>query len=472
VAAVSVLEQLGEVLVRMQPPSAGTRERLGIHVLDTIGACIAGFSSTEGLALQDLCHHGLSAMGATPLDLIALRSAATRLTEIDDIHLPSCTTAGAVVLATATVLAQQLPATSADDFALALQAGYELMTRLGLAIRGPEILYRGIWPTYFVAPLGAAAVTARLLRLNATQSARALALALTLSTGAPGAASHSGQNARWLQLGWAARSGTAAALAAARGYGCDCSLLDGDFLARTHGIECDIAALPNQVSADHGAIFALSIKPYCAAKQCIAAMQALRTLLDGGIAVDDIVAIRVEVPPSYAGMLAHADPASSRLGRIASVSYQLALVALRRDLLQDIHRADLSGDPAIAGFMRLTVVAPDESLAVHYPRHWPARVEVSLRNGRCERCLVSDAEGDPTHAFGRETVLAKFRALTQVSLGLQRADALAEDCLASVSDDGALQRLCAKLHQMASFRADSAEGARVTAAAVTRQTEL
>ena len=36
------------------------------------------------------------------------------------------------------------------------------MVRLGLAIGGPTVLYRGIWPTYFAAPFGVAAVAARL----------------------------------------------------------------------------------------------------------------------------------------------------------------------------------------------------------------------------------------------------------------------------------------------------------------------
>ena len=55
------------------------------------------------------------------------------------------------------------------------------MTRLGRVISGPDVLYRGIWPTYFSAPFGIAAVAARLLQLDANQTAHALALALTLA---------------------------------------------------------------------------------------------------------------------------------------------------------------------------------------------------------------------------------------------------------------------------------------------------
>jgi MmgE/PrpD N-terminal domain len=65
------------------------------------------------------------------------------------------------------------------------------MTRLGRVISGPDILDRGIWPIYFSAPFGIAAVAARMLRLDANQTAHALALALTLA--APSVGQRHGQ---------------------------------------------------------------------------------------------------------------------------------------------------------------------------------------------------------------------------------------------------------------------------------------
>jgi 2-methylcitrate dehydratase PrpD len=87
--------------------------------------------------------------------------ALARLSEIDDIHLASMTTPGAIVVPAALTIAASLPDVASDDIAAAIIAGYEAMIRLGAAIDGPSVLYRGIWPTYFAAPLGAAAVAAR-----------------------------------------------------------------------------------------------------------------------------------------------------------------------------------------------------------------------------------------------------------------------------------------------------------------------
>ena len=128
----------------------------------------------------------ISLFGRQPLDRIALGVAMTRLTEIDDIHMPSCTTPSSVVVPTALAIAGHLQLRDARTFTHALYAGYEVMTRFGVAISGPSILTRGIWPTYLAAPLCAAAVTARLLGLTAEKTANALGIALTMISGAPG----------------------------------------------------------------------------------------------------------------------------------------------------------------------------------------------------------------------------------------------------------------------------------------------
>ncbi len=400
------------------PPD--TRRQLAIHLLDTVGAWIAGTATEEHAMLTRLFH-------GEPLDRVALGVATTRLTEIDDIHMASCTTPGSVVVPCALAIAARKPP-DAYSFARALHAGYEVITRFGVAVAGPDIVYRGFWPTLLAAPLGAAAVTASLLGLDAGKTAEALAIALTLTSASAGG--HRGRPARWLLLGLAARNGCAAALAAAEGFECDRTLLDGDWMVRTHGVPCDSAAL---VAAAHNATGELSLKPYCAAKQCIAAIDAFRKLLGQGIAPDEIDRVRVAVPPAYAGMIGHRNAAQGRLGRITSVAYHLALAVYLPDALYDVARPDLAPDPRIADFMDRVETVADESLAQHYPRRWPARVEAVLKDGRTASKLVIDARGDPANIsdFSAE---AKFHRLAN-------AEAIAEACLAATEHDAALAAL-------------------------------
>src|SRR6516162_840175 len=194
----SALERLGGYVAASGRPSEAARETVELHLIDTVGASIASTHTVEGLGLlrfRAAMRARAQADGAWALDLVT-RCALARLSEIDDIHLPSMTTPGAIVISGALTLAGTLPAVAADDVIAAILAGTEAMTRLGRAVDGPSILYRGIWPTYFAAPFGMAAVAARLLKLDEEASAHALALALTLA--APAVGHHNAATtARW-----------------------------------------------------------------------------------------------------------------------------------------------------------------------------------------------------------------------------------------------------------------------------------
>ncbi len=433
----TTLENLAESL---GAPSDAARQLLAHHLLDTLGAWYAGARTSDTALL-----HGLTggtrasppALRDDPLDRIALRVAIIRNTEIDDIHMASCTTPGSVVVPVALTLAAAFGVTSAARFAQSLAMGYEAMIRLSLAVSGATILYRGVWPTFFTGPMSAAATAAPLLGLDAGATADAMAMALNLSSGAAGG--HGGPSPRWILLGEAARAGVFAALAVAKGYQADRSLLDGDWLQRTHGIACDPARLLAPVAAD-GAIAAVSYKPYCSAKQGMAAIDGFLALLRETTPAE-IAAVRVAVPPAYAGMIGHRNAARGRVERITSTAYQLALAVYRPDLLDDVVRPDLTAAPEIEAFMKRVEVAADAALTPHFPERYPARIEITLADGCKREALVTDALGDPARSLGERALRAKFNRIADPEIGAEAAERLASSALAATRDDAALAAL-------------------------------
>jgi 2-methylcitrate dehydratase PrpD len=442
----TVLEQMAAWIVagRDVPLPQTASERLSIHLLDAVGAWIAGGATEEGILLARLISspaHPAPLLSRSPLDRVVLGVATTRLTEIDDIHMASCTTPSSVLVPAALILSAHMPKPNAGAFASALSAGYEAMTRFGAAVNGPALLPRGFWPTYLVAPLAACALASRLLGLNAEKTAHALAVALTMTSGAPGRPS-AGASPRWLLLGLAARTGCEAAIAAAEGYAGDHTLLDGDWMERTHAIKCDAGPLLAAASGD-GAVGALSLKSYCAAKQTISAIDAFQNLLRSGVIPDAVVSVRIAVPPAYAEMIGHRNT-GTRVGRITSAAHQLALAAYRPNELDSVARPNLSAEPQIAAFMGRVEVVADKSLEQYYPQRWPARVEAQLKDGRRESKLVLDAPGDPPRS-GEVDARAKFHRLADRVIGNAAAKELVEACLGATEQDEALATLCAKL---------------------------
>jgi len=395
---------IGELATFVQGASAaalpdGERATLRRHVADTLVAAVAGARTSEGRALRKVLPRG------SVSDAAGLMAAVIRHTEIDDIHTRSCTTPSSVTVPAALMLARDYGETDPDAVASAIWIGTELMTRLGVAIDGAHVLYRGLWPTYFTAPLGTAAVASRLLRLGEEQTAHALSLALMLSAGRSGRF-HGALPGRSVILAMAAGNGIRAAQAAKDGVGGDPALLDGPWLRDAQGIDAKHDALTTQLGAK--SIYReMTIKPFCSAKQAIAAIEAMMSIVDGGVAPDAVDKVVVRVPPPYARMITTRPEAGVRASTIISAAFQMGLAVHRPERLYDIERQGAMNETAALEFAQKVEIVADDSLLEFFPANFPAEVEVTA-GGQIYRKRVTAAYGDPGRALN--DAMLKYKA--------------------------------------------------------------
>lgn len=412
---------------------AAERERLSLHLTDTVIAALAGARIAEGKALQSIGGEGGLAQRIG-------RSAATiRLTEIDDIHLPSCVTPSAGIVPVALALAAESKNFDTEEIAGAIWVGTELAVRIGLAVAGPKILYRGIWPSFLAAPVAAAATGSRLLALTEAQTGHALSLAFMLMAGGVGRI-HGAPSGRWFLYANAVSSGVAAAQAARAGYQGDPQLLEKNWLADTHGIALDREALSGGLAAR--SIFSeLSMKPFCSAKQGIAAVEAFRTIAkEDNPGTAAMTAIRVRVPPAYAGMIATRAEPDARQSTLVSVAHQIALAALAPDGLYDVDRSAQDVHADVARFAAMVEVIADAALESCYPQRWPAAVEVDAAGKTFRRTVVS-AAGDPDRPLSRSEVDDKAHRILDGLIGAARVDAWLSLCHGALHGRAECQRM-------------------------------
>ncbi|MBV8511584.1 MAG: MmgE/PrpD family protein [Xanthobacteraceae bacterium] len=412
------LETLGAYVARdiRNQVSGDARGLLALHLTDTLTAWVATRATREAQVLRKFQSDAKPGETDVGIDIL-VNCALTRLSEVDDIHLASMITPGSIVIPGALAIAAQLPP---DPVALseAIVAGYEAMVRLGLAVDGPSILYRGIWPTYLAAPFGIAAVAARLLDLSAEEGSHALALALTLA--APGVGHHNAPTgSRWFAAGSAARNGLIAAQAARSGITSDLNLLEGSFFNAVFNILPKADALIEGLGASTK-LADVSFKPWCAARQTMAATQALREIMDEGVAAADMVTVDVAVPPPFLKMVDHGI-VGGRTARLTSQPYQIAVAAIAPDLAFDVGQ---SGDVPVdvVRFMNKVTVRADESMLHVFPGQWPARVHVRTASAEHDR-VVQAVCGDPRRSFDLGDVITKSRRLIGVL-----ADDVADRC--------------------------------------------
>jgi 2-methylcitrate dehydratase PrpD len=360
------------------------------------------------------------------------------MTEIDDIHLPSCTTPSSVAVPVAIALAVEDPK-RLDRLADAILVGIETLTRFGTAVHGPDILYREVWPTYLCGPLAAAATASRMLGLDQAKTAHALSLALTLTAGGSGRF-RQGLSPRWILHGTGVRAGYLAAKAAEAGFSSDGGLLDREWLKESHGIELDVSRLFDGLGRGPSAFAQLSMKPYSSAKQAIAAVEALRAVVTEGVAIASIRSVVVRVPKAYVGMIGGAVDVANRSTTFSSVRYQMALALFHSESLYDIDRAQLPLDAAMKAFMDKVTVEADEGLARVYPQCWPATVAVDIGDKTIEN-TVMDAPGDPGARLDERAVLDKAQRVLDPVIGAGERKAWLEAAMAGTKGWKQLQTL-------------------------------
>jgi 2-methylcitrate dehydratase PrpD len=166
---------------------ARQRELAQSRLLDTLGLIACGYRTQAASIARDFALH---AGGAGPASMAAhaatvpagwaafVHGVAAHCYDFDDTFPESVVHPGSVIVPVALALGEETGA-SGRDVLTAIAGGYEIAARLG-RIGGRRFHERGFHATGVFAPVTAAFVAARLLRLDAGQAASAAGLAASM----------------------------------------------------------------------------------------------------------------------------------------------------------------------------------------------------------------------------------------------------------------------------------------------------
>jgi 2-methylcitrate dehydratase PrpD len=80
--------------------------------------------------------------------------------------------------------------------------------------------------------------------------------------------------------------------------------------------------------------------------------------------------------------------------------------------------------PRVREMMRKVVLMKDARLEKSFPREWPARATIELRNGERYEKFVRYPKGDPENPLTWDEMAVKFRSLAGAVLSSERCDAV------------------------------------------------
>jgi len=354
----------------------------------------------------------------------------------EDMHPPSTSHIGVIVLPAAIALAESNRRSGAE-FLSAVVAGYEAMGRLGRVLVDSQTA-RIFRPTGLVGPVGAAAATALLLRLNEDETVNALALAGNQAAGLNEWA-HTATTEVFFHAGFAARGGIVAAMLASHGATGAESIVDGDAgMAAAYGGSTRLGALASNLGGPPE-ILSVYHKPapacHFAQTPCQAALKLNR---EGCISPSDIERVEVRVSRAAADYPGcdQPGPVSSILEAKMSIQFGVASVLLTGR----IEDANFRGFkvPALAALAKRIQVLADDGLTLASPDRQGAQVTAWLRNGRSvsawQDCILPLEDA---------AVRERFRAASIKRLGAARTRDIEElvGGLRELADFSVLARL-------------------------------
>src|SRR5579863_5950580 len=210
-------------------------DRTKYLLLDFLGVAIAG-SLTESsqpiyrMIARSASHGPCTVIGTasqTSAEFGALANgAAAHSVELDDTHQAGSIHPGVVIFSTAIALSEFQPDIDFGQFVSAVVAGYEVATRLAMAVQ-PKYHYElGFHPTSTCGVFGATVTAAKLLRLSEAQMLSAVGIAGSMAAGSLEFLAD-GTWTKRLQPGLAAQNGIQAARLAAEGFRGPTTILEG-----------------------------------------------------------------------------------------------------------------------------------------------------------------------------------------------------------------------------------------------------
>ena len=420
-------------------------ERSKRHILDTFGATLAGsaaLASRQALEVLALDGGGRVPVWGTSSSL-GLRDAAmangvaAHALELDDSG--GCDHSGAVVLPAAiAALSATDRAVSGRELITAVVLGYDLGRRVLEACGGYSPHNGHGWhSTATCGTFGAAAAAARVLGLDADQTAAAFGHAASFSSGL-WAFIHDASQTKRLHAGRAAEGGLTACLMARAGLSGPSRVFDDVWGGFFNTFAADTQQ-PAALLAGLGDVWKLmrcSIKPHASCRSTHAAVDAVLQLMRGHEGLAQRVR-RIEVRASrFVTDMCGGCDLSTLASAQMSMAYAVAVAWVFGDAQLERYLESVRGDARLAAAMKLVVLEVDPALAdLDEPTvtiHADGMAPVSLH--------VPVALGAPSNPLADAELQGKFHSLAALALPLERADELA-DCVLDLDRQDDARRL-------------------------------
>jgi 2-methylcitrate dehydratase PrpD len=418
--------RLGQFASTCAPPERA-RSIAAAAFLDTVGVTLAGVAEPVSRTVQGVVageSHGECVVLGTPHRASATGAAlangtAAHALDFDDMCFVSLAHPSAP-LVPAALAAGEVTGARGRAVVEAYVAGFEIEARLG-RIMNPGHYERGWHCTSTLGTIGAAAAAGRLLGLDASTLAHAIAIA---ASEASGLKENFGSMVKPLHAGLAARNGVLAALLARGGLTASAQAIDGKqgflhaFDGSSEAIHDAIGDLGSRWEIEQTGI---TVKLY---PSCAGTHPAIDTVLDlrreHAFAGADVDRIDVDVDSITPTILIYPRPRNGLEAKF-SMPFCTAAAALYGGVGIDTFEDATLRDSGLNALIARVTMRVDPSLDGQAPALTQSRVRIHLKDGRVLERFAQGARGYFDRPASEDDLASKF--LTCASRALPRSKA-------------------------------------------------
>jgi 2-methylcitrate dehydratase PrpD len=418
------------------------------HLLDTLASMVSGSQLLPGEAAQRYlrAHGGKgaatiagTALTAAPADAALANGVMAHADETDDSHNASRSHPGCAVVPAALAVGEELGVDGAR-FLRAVTLGYDIGTRVVMAMGGAAFSYQSSLSTHSIAgTFGAAAAAACMAALDARQMCWALDYTAQQSSGIIAWRRDTDHIEKaFVFAGMPARNGVTAALVVRTGWNGVSDIFSGAdnfFLAYAPKAEPErlIEKLGERYEIAHTDIKKWTVgSPIQAPLGAIEAIRGKRPF-----DADQVKRVTVRLAPSVAAVVDNRDMPDICLQHMVAVMLLERTVSFR-----GAHDKARMQDAATLQQRAKVELVRDEELAKFLPLRLAA-VEIELDDGTLLSERVSAVRGTPHNPMSRAEVINKARDLTAPLVGREKSENLVQAIFAieTIPDIGNLRPL-------------------------------
>jgi 2-methylcitrate dehydratase PrpD len=386
-------------------------------IIDYLSATYAGLSYESSRIVREFAF-GNYALGEctvigskeklVPAGACFINSTTGHTAELDD-GVAGVGHSGAIVIPTALAMGESL-GLAGKDVLMGIIIGYDMFTRVGKSSNLPALYDRGFHPTPLFGMFAAVMTAARLMDLSVEKTANALGIVGSFLAGNLECYSD-GSLTKRLHAGIASSSGITAAILASNGYTGPKTILEGPRGFFHAYCENPKPEELNEIGSLN--IEKVNFKPHSCCRFNQAAIDAVLEIRSiQKISHKSIKSVVVELPRTPYDIVGQPaeikfDP-KNVVDAQFSAPYSVAIACIEgRAFLEEYTESSIQR-PDVKDLMKKIVVKHADDLDKFFPETFPARVTVTMDNGRSFTKEVGYLKGDWRNPLSWEEILQKF----------------------------------------------------------------